>query len=83
MQERACDGARAGIEVFVRAPDGEIDVPIMQRQRHITDGMRKIDPDDNTALLGRRSDFWNIEKLAGEKVHTAEYHKCKLVCVRF
>ena len=55
----------------------------MQRQRHITNGMRKIDPDGGAALLSRSGDFWNVEQLPGEKIHTADYHNCKLVHVRF
>ena len=51
VDEGAGDRARPGVEIFVGTPDGEIDVPIVQRERHIAGRMREIDPDDATALL--------------------------------
>ena len=44
MHERARYRAGSGVEIFVGTPDREIDVPIMQRQRHVADCVREIDP---------------------------------------
>ena len=35
MHEATADGAGTAVEILVGAPDGEIDVPIVQLQRHI------------------------------------------------
>ena len=42
MDEQTTDTTRAGIEIFVRAPHREVDVPIMQREWHVPNGMCEI-----------------------------------------
>ena len=42
MQKDARDGSRATVHVFVVAPEGEINVPFMQVQRDVTNGMSQI-----------------------------------------
>ena len=56
VHKRARDRARSGVEILVGTPDGEIDIPIVQSQRHIAGGMSKIDPDDATLFLSERGD---------------------------
>src|SRR6478736_982555 len=34
------------IQIFVRAPHGEIDIPLVQLQRQVADGMRHVEPGD-------------------------------------
>ena len=61
MDERARDRARTGVEIFIGTPNREIDVPIVQCQRNVADGVGKIDPDDDSALLRRGRDFRDVE----------------------
>ena len=81
VHERARHRAGTGVEIFVGAPDGEIDVPIVQRQRHVADRVREIDPDHAAALLRRRRDFLDVEQLTGEKVHAGDKHQRDLVAL--
>src|SRR6266446_8809825 len=77
----ARDGARPGVKIFVGTPDGEIDVPIVQRQRHIADRVGKIDTDRDAVLLRRFGDRRDVEQLAGEKIHASDYNDGELVGV--
>ena len=72
VDERARDRAGSGVEIFVGTPDGEIDVPIVQRERNVAGRMREIDPDDDAVLLRRGRDFLDVEQLAGEKIHAGK-----------
>ena len=83
VDERAGDRARPGVEIFVGTPDGEIDIPIVQRERDIAGGMCEIDPDDATALLRQGRDSRDIEELAGEKIHSGEKNERDLIAVFF
>ena len=38
------DAPRAGIEVFVAAPDGKVHVPIVEFQFHVTSCMCQVEP---------------------------------------
>ena len=51
VEEGATDRAGAGVEIFVGAPNGEIDLPIVQRDRHVANGVGKVDTDRYPALL--------------------------------
>jgi len=46
MHEQTRDPTRPRVDVFVRAPDGEIDVPGVQRERNVADCVRKVPADD-------------------------------------
>ena len=81
VHERACDRAGARVEIFVRAPHREIDVPIVQCQGHIADRVGEIEANDDPAVLGRGRDFRNVEQLTREKVHAADHYHRKLVAV--
>src|SRR5436309_585864 len=45
VHETAPHSPRAGVEVFVGAPDGEVHVPVVERQRNIADGVRQVQTD--------------------------------------
>ena len=83
VDEGAGDRTRPGVEIFVGTPDGEIDVPIVQRERDIAGRMCEIDPDDAAALLRRRRDSRDIEELAGEKIHSGEKNERDLIAIFF
>ena len=53
----------------------------MQCQRHVPDGVGKIEPNDNAACLCCRSDSLDIEQLTREKVHAGEHHHRELIGV--
>ena len=71
----------AGIQIFVRTPDGEVDLPIVQRQRHIAGRVGKIDSDGDSMLLCRLCDCRNVEELSGEKIHAGDHHYRELISV--
>ena len=72
MDKGACDRTGTGVEIFVGTPNREIDVPIMQRQRHVADGVGKIDTNRDPMFLGCCRDSRNVEQLTGKKIHTAD-----------
>ena len=43
MDKGACDRAGTGVEIFVGTPNREVDVPVMQRKRHVADGVGELD----------------------------------------
>jgi len=44
VNEDPSNAPGSGIEVFVRTPNGKVDVPIMQAKRNVADGVRQIPP---------------------------------------
>lgn len=58
MDEQASDATWTRVEVLVGAPDGEVDVPVMERQGHVPNAMREI-PTTYAALkyLVKQSEF--------------------------
>ena len=72
MDKGACDRTGTGVEIFIGTPNRKIDVPIMQRQRHISDGVGKIDTNRDSMLLGCRCNRRNIEQLTSEEIHPAD-----------
>ncbi len=42
MNEKAASCSGAGVQVFVAAPNGGIDVPGVQLERHIADCVREV-----------------------------------------
>ncbi len=81
VHERSRDRAGSGVEILVGTPDREIDIPIVQRQRHVADCVREIDPDHAAVLLRRRRDFLDVEQLTGEKIHAGDKHERDLVAL--
>ncbi len=61
MHECPCNRTRARIEIFVRTPDREIDVPIMKRQRRVANRMGEIEARDNSAVLRRSGNLFDIK----------------------
>ena len=81
MDETPCHCAGAGVEIFVVTPDREIDIPVMQCQRHVADRMGQIDPDHAGALLRGGRDPADIEKLSSEEIHPGEQNERDFLAV--
>src|SRR5437762_12955118 len=79
VHECACDCAGAGVEIFVGTPDSEIDIPIVKRERDVTDRVRKIEPRDDSVLVRRHGDLFDVEQLPGEKVRAAKHDYRQLI----
>ena len=48
------DGARPAVEVLVGAPGREVDVPVVQAQRHVAGGVGEVPADDGAGARGPR-----------------------------
>lgn len=64
VHEGAADAARPAVEVLVVAPRGEVDVPGVQGERDVADGVREVPTDGYAARLGVRGDGGDVEELA-------------------
>lgn len=65
VHKRARDRAGAGVEVLVRAPHRKVDVPVVQRQLDVADGVREVPPDGGDAAgAGVGRDARDVEQLA-------------------
>src|SRR5690242_14803228 len=42
---QTADRAGSGVQILVGAPDGEVDVPLVQTMRNAADGVRAVEPD--------------------------------------
>ena len=69
VDEAAADRAGAAVEVLVGAPDGEIDAPVVQLQRHVAGRVRQVEADDAALPRGPpRSGRGTSNTLAGQEV---------------
>ena len=68
-------GYRAGtsVEVFVAAPDREIDIPVMQFQRKISGCVRHVEADHASFRVSGIRDPAKIKCLSGVIIHAAEH----------
>ncbi len=78
VYEAAGNRAGAGIQILVGTPHGEIDAPVVQRQRQVADGMRQVETDDRTGSLSRACDAGAVEGLAGAVLHAGPQHQGQL-----
>ncbi len=75
VDERSGDRTRTGVEVLVRAPGGEVDAPVVQRQRHVAGGVGEVPADEGAGGLAGSGDRRDVEQFAGEVVDAAEQHE--------
>src|SRR5688500_2339815 len=75
MHEYAADRARPGVQVLVAAPDREVRIVIVKRQRRVADGMRKIESRDRADAMGRRADSLDVERLPRAKLNPRPEHE--------
>ena len=52
VDETAAHGAGTAVEILVAAPDGEIDVPLVQLQRHVAGGVGQVETDETAVPVG-------------------------------
>ena len=65
VEKKSADGAGAGVEPFVIAPEGEVRALVAaERVRHGTDAVRKIPADEEAALAGFAGERGDVEELA-------------------
>ena len=81
MEARHCAGA--GVEIFVGTPHREIDIPVVQRQRHVADRVSEIDTDRDTSLLRCFRDRRDVKQLAGEKIHAGNHNHGERIAILF
>lgn len=79
--ETASDRARSAVEVLVRAPDGEVDVPVVQLYRHVADGVCEVPADENAFSLCVGCDALDVEELAGVELDAGEEEDGSRRCV--
>ncbi len=72
VDEDRADRARSAVEVLVRAPDGEIDVVVVERERDVAGGVRELPADDRPDLVGRRRQPPDRQRLTGREVDAVE-----------
>src|SRR5207253_6230346 len=79
MYECTGDCTGAGVQIFIRTPDGEIDIPIVERERDVADRMRKIEACDDSVFVHCRGDLFDFEQLTREKVHAGKHYYRELI----
>jgi len=72
---------RPGIEVFVTAPDGSVDVPVMELERHVTNGVGEVPDYKDRVRVGEVSDGGNVEELARVVLDSGEENEGGCGCV--
>ncbi len=87
VHEAAGDRAGTGVQVLVRAPHREIDIPVVQLQRQVADGMRQVEAGDGADVVRGARDARAVEGLAGAVLHARPQHQrelaAELVDLRF
>jgi hypothetical protein len=61
MHKRARDRAGAGVQIFVRTPHREIDIPFMQRERHVAGSVCEIEPNDDSMFLACSRELFDVD----------------------
>lgn len=51
MNVQAGDGARASVKVLIRAPDCEVDVPVVKLHGNVSDCMGEVPTADTTLII--------------------------------
>jgi hypothetical protein len=64
MHEQSSDNAGTAIHVLVVAPGGKVDVPVVQLQGHVTNGVCEIPSNYDTERVAVAGNELNVEKLA-------------------
>src|SRR5687768_11882215 len=72
MDEDPGDAARARVQVFIRAPGREIDVPIVKLQVEISGGVCAVETDDAFFPMAGLRDRTHVERLAGVVIDPAQ-----------
>lgn len=76
VHEEAGDGAGSGIDVLVRAPGCEVDVPGVEVERHVACGVGEVPSHGDTVGLCVGGDGGDVEVLARVEVDSWEKEEC-------
>ena len=79
VNESTGHGTRTRVQIFIRAPDSEVDIPIVQMKFEISRRMREIETDDRTDSMADFRYGLHVERLPGVVVHASKQHKRDLV----
>jgi len=82
VNEAAAHGSWSGVEVFVGTPDGEIDIPVVELEGHVSCCVSEIPAYEDVVFLGVSGDGGKVEELASVELDSWEEEKCCGVCVR-
>jgi hypothetical protein len=63
VDEKSGNSARARVDVLVIAPDGKVDIPIMEPYIYIPHRVSKVPPNDNPVQMSVSSDGIYIKVL--------------------
>ena len=69
----------SAVHVFVAAPCGEIDAPIVQRQLQVSGGVRQIKTDRAACCMTKPGDRFHLKGLPGVIVHPTKQDQCDLI----
>ena len=72
VYEEAGDGAGTGVKVLVCAPGCEVDVPIVQFQIDVADGVGTVPTNRNAVGVCMGGDAGDVEVLAGVELDSWE-----------
>lgn len=60
---------RGSMKVLVSAPNGKVDIPLVELARHIPNSMSHIQPDQGADLVSLGGEWCDIEVLASVVLH--------------
>ncbi len=66
VHEATADGAGSGIEILVTAPNGEIDIPLMQVQQRVADAVSEVQADRRAGTACCADHGCQVQGLSGE-----------------
>ncbi|KAA8631089.1 hypothetical protein SMACR_08947 [Sordaria macrospora] len=78
VHESTGHGTGATVEVLVRAPDSEVDVPVVKLELDVTRAVGQVPADNEAALLSILGDARNVEQLAGVVLDTRQEKQCRI-----
>lgn len=72
MDEETCDSTGTGVEVFVAAPGGGVDVPVVEVKGHVAGCVCKIPDYEDTSGASGGGNGGNVEQLASVELDPGE-----------
>lgn len=78
VNEAAPYGAGAAVHIFIRAPDGKVDVPVVQLEWNVADCVSEIPANGDAFRLRVRRDGIHVEELAGVELNAGKEEKRSL-----
>jgi len=74
---QACNAAGSRVHIFVSAPGGEVNIPVVELKKYIPSRMCKIPSNKNTLRLSISSDSLDVEKLSSVILDTGKEDNCR------